>query len=203
MTYDASKHERRSHRLSSHDYTQSGACFVTICAAGYRPLFGKVRADHMVLSAFGQIVQAEWLVSSSIRREIQLDAFVVMPNHIHGIVWIAGHGGSGPERADGNTHPPAPITGGLVGPGPSSGQPPPRAHKSLGSFVAGQKSAVTCRVNTVRNTPGAPVWQRNYYDHIVRDDRDLNRIREYIVSNPARWAEDWHFDRGAKPLWSL
>ena len=118
----------------------------------------------MVLSEYGQIVEDEWLRTPSIRSEVGLDTFVVMPNHVHGIVVIKED-----ERPDAS-----------VG---AHGRAPLRA-----AFIAGFKSAVARRINALRGTPGAPVWQRNYYEHIVRDDAEINRIREYILNNPMNWA---------------
>ncbi len=157
---------------------------VTICTHARAPLFGRVVDGEMVLNAYGTIVREEWFRSAEIRAEIELfpDEFVVMPNHIHGIVWIVttddmvGATGRSPlQRAHG--HAPLPPHG-----------PAPR---SLGSFIAGFKSAVTKRINARRGTPGACVWQRNYYEHIIRNDGALNAIRRYIIDNPLRW----HLDR--------
>jgi REP element-mobilizing transposase RayT len=184
MTCEPARHYRRSTRLKGYDYTQAGAYFVTLCTQGRECLFGAVVAGGMILNELGQIVYEEWKRSSEIRREIELDEFVVMPNHMHGVIWIlesddvrAGdvraHGRASDVRADGR--PP---------------QSPQRAPKSLGSFVAGFKSAVTKRINEQRGTPGVPVWQRNYYEHIIRNDADLRRIREYIVNNPLKWELD-------------
>jgi len=172
MGYDPDKHHRHSIRLREWDYAQPGAYFVTIVAYGRELLFGQVVDGEIRLSEFGEIVSNEWLASAGIRREIQSDAFVVMPNHIHGIVWIF---------ADDD------IVG-ATGRSPL----PPRGPipKSLGSFIAGYKSAVTKRINEIRGTPGNPVWQRNYYERVIRNERELDAIRRYIRDNPAHWAED-------------
>lgn len=122
----------------------------------------------MVLSEYGRIVQEEWLQSAAICREIELDTFVVMPNHIHGIIVIASEVG---------THGVRPL------PGVRPLRRPPR---SLGTFIAGFKSVTTRRINERRGTPDALVWQRNYYDHIVRSERALGYVWEYIVTNPLR-----------------
>jgi len=172
-------HHRRSIRLKGYDYTQPGAYFVTICTHQRQPLFGRVVDRNMVLNAYGEIVREEWFRSAEIRAEIVLfpDEFVVMPNHIHGIVWIVE---TGPVGATGRS------------PLPPRDQPPHGpAPRSLGSFIAGFKSAVTKRINALRGTPGTPVWQRNYYEHIIRHERALEAIRRYIAANPLRW----HLDR--------
>jgi len=187
MTYDPARHHRRSIRLKGYDYTQAGAYFVTLCVQGRECLLGAVTAGEMILNELGQIVREEWERSSEIRREIELDEFVVMPNHMHGIVWIIepdnvrAHGGA-PQPGS-----PAPI---VRADGRPPQRAPQRAPKSLGSFVAGFKSAATKRINEQRGMPGVPVWQRNYYEHIIRNDADLQRIREYIVNNPLKWDLD-------------
>lgn len=177
MQYDRKKHHRRSIRLADHDYRSPGAYFVTICTHQGELLFGEVVDGDVVLNEYGQIAHEEWLASEDIRREIELDAFVIMPNHVHGIVWIR-------DTAD------YPAVGthnaGAHGRAPLLHRPP----RSLGSFIAGFKSAATRRINSVRGTPGVPVWQRNYYERIIRNDTALGRIRKYIQHNPARWAED-------------
>jgi len=152
---------RRSLRLKGYDYAQPGAYFVTICTHRHQPLFGEVVDGAMQLHAFGQIVWEEWFRSAEIRAEIVLfsDEFVVMPNHLHGIVWIV--------EADNAV--------GATGRSPLQKRPlsPPRgpAPRSLGAFVAGFKSIVTKRINALRGTPGARVWQRNYYEHIIRTEK--------------------------------
>ena len=158
----------------------------------------------MVWNAYGEIVREEWFHSAEIRAEIELfpDEFVVMPNHIHGIVWIVETGPVGrTDRVVG-------ATGqvGAHGRAPLQLQRPPR---SLGSFIAGFKSAATKRINALRGAPGTPVWQRNYYEHIIRDERALDAIRRYIAANPLRWHLDRHnpdataSDPWAQELWRL
>ncbi len=127
---------------------------------------------------WGQIVREEWFRSAQIRREIQLDAFVLMPNHIHGIVTIASPPGEGSVGAQGL----APLRG--------RKRVPMRKPHSLASFVWGFKTAATRRINETRNAPGAALWQRNYYEHVVCNDGELEKIREYIMTNPLRWAWD-------------
>jgi REP-associated tyrosine transposase len=119
--------------------------------------------------SLAQIVTGEWNQSAAIRQEIELDSFVVMPNHIHGIVIITNRSVGG----DGG----APLRPG-----------PPK--RSLGAFVGGFKASATKRINETRKTPGLPIWQRNYFEHVIRDEESLNRIRQYIVENPARWEFD-------------
>lgn len=170
MQYDPRLHHRRSIRLKGYDYASAGAYFVTMVTHGKRCLFGEVVGGVMHLNAAGKIVAEEWLRSAQVRGEVTMDAFVVMPNHVHGIVVI--------DRP----HPPRLIPADLA-PGTASG---PRS-RSIGAIVAGFKSAASRRIHACRGASGALIWQRNYYERIVRDEVALNRIRQYIEDNPARW----------------
>jgi putative transposase len=169
MKYDPAKHHRRSVRLKEHDYAQPGPYFVTLVAHNRQCIFGRFVNGDIALNEFGQIVTDEWNRSASIRQEIELDAFVVMPTHIHGIVIIT----NGSVGATGRS----PLLAG-----------PPK--RSLGAFIGGFKSVATKRINEIRSTPGLPIWQRNYYEHIIRDEESLDRIREYVLTNPAGWEFD-------------
>ncbi|TRZ53070.1 transposase [bacterium] len=172
MNFNPDIHLRHSIRLQGYDYSSAGAYFIIICTKNRECLFGEIIANEMSLNNFGMIARDEWIKSAAIRSEIELDEFVVMPNHFHGIVVIHGRG----DR---------PVAPTEQCPGP---QP-----KSIGALVAGFKSAVTKHINEIRTTPGLPVWQRNYYEHIVRDDKELNGIREYINNNPMNWETDDEF----------
>jgi putative transposase len=146
--------------------------FVTICTVNCELLFGEVVEEEMRYSRIGQIVVDEWKKTAEIRPTVELDEFMVMPNHFHGIVAIGGDGA------------------GVVGAHSCAPLRLQRQPRSLGSIVGGFKSTATSRVNTLRQIPGTPVWQRNYHEHVVRDENDLHRIREYIQTNPLRWELD-------------
>ncbi|OGF57589.1 MAG: hypothetical protein A2Z21_06155 [Candidatus Fraserbacteria bacterium RBG_16_55_9] len=179
MMYDLQKHHRRSIRLKGYDYRQSGAYFVTLCTRERECLFGEVTDGEMALNEYGRLVHDEWLRSAEIRDEIQMDQFVVMPNHLHGIVII--------------TRDPVGTTGlvGAIGWVGAHGRAPlRRVPKSLGSLIAGFKPIVAKRINEQRCTPGLPIWQRNYYERIIRDENELSNVRCYIRENPARWEMD-------------
>lgn len=179
MPYNPDIHHRRSIRLKEYDYTQSGAYFVTIVTYQREHLFGKVVNGVMRLNDWGEIARREWFKTAELRPYVELfeDEFVVMPNHAHGIIWNDGNVRAvvGAERRS------APTTA-LTQPNVTAG--------SLGAIVRAYKSAVTYAINAARQTRGMVVWQRNYYEHIVRNDADLNRIRNYIVNNPLKWADD-------------
>ena len=176
-------HKRSSIRLRDYDYSKAGAYFVTLCSYKREPVFGNIIGEEMHLNEFGKIVESEWLLSSEIRLEIELDEFIVMPNHFHAIVFIQD------VRIDDNS----PIVGAndpssVVG---ANGRSPLQMKpRSLSSMISGYKSSVTSKINMIRGTRGKPLWQRNYYEHIIRNQRSLDFIRQYIVNNPLRWAYD-------------
>lgn len=158
--YDSSRHHRRSVRLPGHDYASAGWYFLTICAARRGDIFGRVVGVKVELNRFGQVLQEEWQRIEAVRAEIRLDEWIVMPDHLHAIVSIR----HAMEQASLS----------------------PRTPRSVSSLVAGFKSAVTSRINEMRGQK-TTVWQRNYWEHIIRDERDLNNTRRYIVENPQRW----------------
>ena len=172
-------HHRRSIRLKNFNYAQNGVYFVTLCTYNQECSFGNVIDGKMVLNDAGRIAVDEWKKSAIIRNEIELDEFIVMPNHIHGIVIIVKS-----CRGDRPVAPTKPIA--PMNKYKPNGPPP----KSIGSLIAGFKSAVTKHINENRGTPGMPVWQRNYYEHIIRNKNEWYRIREYIRRNPERWGLD-------------
>jgi len=167
MKYNPEIHHRRSIRLKEYNYSQNGAYFITICAYNRKCLFGEIVHDVMVLNNVGLLVRDEWIKSFDIRAEIEMDEYIIMPNHLHGIVFI--NNWFDVKKGD---RPVAP-TG-----------------KSIGSFIAGFKSTVTKQINEIHKTYGTPFWQRNYYEHIIRNEKSLEQIREYVVNNPQTWQKD-------------
>ncbi len=165
--YDPYRHHRRSIRWQSWDYGTPAYYFVTICTYQRINLFENEQ--------FHDIATFAWqnLPNQPKNQHIDLDEFIVMPNHKHGIVEIR-------ERIQNDD---------LV---QLSENPQFRNVESgkLGRLVATYKSLVTRRVNNLRGTTGAKVWQRGYWDRVIRNERELNAIRQYIKNNPARWAED-------------
>ena len=173
MNHDAREHHRRSTRLRGYDYSQSGAYFVTLCVQNRQSVFGKVTNGRMISSEAGHMVEEEWLKTPAVRPQVQLDEFVVMPNHFHGIIMIGNESGT-----VGATRRVAPTIGPPAGP----------MVGSIGAMMAQFKSIATKRMRALGHSSFA--WQRNYYEHIVRDEDSLNRIREYILTNPLRWDLD-------------
>lgn len=201
MTYDSKIHHRRSIRLKNYDYSRAGAYFITICTHNRECLFGQITDGEMVLNNAGRIVSVEWRNTPVLRDNIELDEFVVMPNHIHGILMINQPCGGVLQYAPTNEQtlpnpgvlPCAPANeqslpdSGVLPYAPTKFQSP---SKTIGAIIRGYKSSVTKQINIVRGQPSAPVWQRNYYERVIRDEKELNYIREYIMNNPSKWDED-------------
>lgn len=167
--YNPEKHHRRSIRLKEFDYKQSGAYFVTICTQNRKCLFGKAADGGIQLSDSGRTVQRTWQELPSRFSNISLDAFVVMPNHIHGIIQATAQSIAPSEAQDKNQ--------GAINRAPT-----------LGEIVRAYKASSTRLIRSTANANFA--WQRNYYEHVIRDEDSLNRIRRYILENPERWAID-------------
>ena len=214
MKYNPEIHHRRSMRWKGYDYTQPGAYFVTLCSYQRDEIFGEVINGEMKLSPLGEIVREEWFRSAQIRKEIRLvdDEFMLMPNHGHGIIWIVDTVGADGVRPD-RVRPDGVRPDGVRSDGVSSDDVRPddvrlddggthamrpneiapsralrRVARSLGTFMAGFKASVTSRAGRELNMTG--IWQRNYYDHVIRNERELDNIRWYILSNPLNWQLD-------------
>ncbi len=172
--FDSHQHRRRSIRHRAYDYTEPGAYFVTICTHRRDPLLATVVGNDVTLSAHGETVATCWEDLLDHFSYLELDAFVVMPNHIHAVIVL---------------HDEPPCDQAAVVPGAGFKPALPTRH-ALTEIVRALKTFSARRINAARGTPGARVWQRGYYEHIVRDDAELARIREYIVNNPANWASD-------------
>jgi putative transposase len=186
---------RKSIRLPGYDYTQPGAYFVTLCTRNREHLFGEIIDGEMHWNDFGCIAFETWECLPRQYPYIELDAWIVMPNHIHGIIMIhsnCGRGRSRPAPTVGNRliNLPAPTVGNrLIDPSaPSINDPEKR--KSLGDLIGAFKTVSAKRINLLRKTPAVQIWQRNYYEHIIRSEAACNRICAYIVNNPLRWVRD-------------
>ncbi len=183
--YDPDRHHRRSIRLKGYDYAQAGAYFVTLCTQGRACLFGEAVDGEMRLNARGEIVRQCWADMPIHFPRVALDAFVIMPNHVHGIIVLADDALVGARHA-------VPLPNAVPVPSHREqmerfGQP---VAGSIPTIIRSFRSAVTYRLNALRGTPGTPVWQRNYYEHIIRNERAMIAIREYILNNPIQWAVD-------------
>ncbi|MBZ0258850.1 transposase [bacterium] len=170
---------KNSLRLSEYDYSESGSYFITVCTHKRQCALGKIIDNQMVLNEKGHIVNLEWKRSASLRSGLNLDEIIIMPNHIHGIIQI-----QNPALSRGAT---------CCAREESSIYQSNQKHlnsNSLSTIIRSFKSAVTRKINLLFNTSGATFWQRSYYEHIIRNEAELERIREYIATNLFRWDTD-------------
>ena len=155
------------------DYTQSGYYFVTICTHERQCVLGNIIDGRALLSNAGKIASDCWQDLANHYAHIDLDEFVVMPNHLHGIIVLSDSG----EAVNAQ--------------GPRAGfKPAPTRRHSLSEIIRAFKTFSGRRINRIRNRTGEPVWQRNYYERVIRNEKTLLAAREYIVNNPAKWSED-------------
>ena len=165
------KKNRRSIRLRGYDYSQAGAYFLTVCVQNRECLFGEIADGQMALNDAGKVVADEWMKIAKIRNEIELDKWIVMPNHFHGVLVINDSVGAIHES-------------------PLQMTVTQRRNMELPKLIGRFKMLSSKRINEIRNTSDVKLWQRNYYEHVIRNDDELNRIREYIANNPAQWEMD-------------
>ncbi len=215
--------KRKTIRLKDYDYASEGLYFITICCDNHSCLFGHIENGEMILNAFGQIAYNEWYKTSELRPNVELGEFVIMPNHIHGIIRFLGRGDNWViENTEKNITKSQSVEKGLMGGaetgvcggtgsgvlggtgsgvcggtgsgvcgGTGSGvcnTPLRSPANNIGSIVRGYKSAVTKQLNLMNI--GCTVWQRNYWDNIIRNEKAYKNISEYIINNPAKWSED-------------
>ena len=162
---------RNSMRLADYDYALPGVYFVTICTHRRICLFGNVRDGAMHPNALGETVEACWRALPTHYSHVVLDMFVAMPNHMHGILWLR----ETSQRTTGKRH-------------------------GLPELIRGLKTFSARRLNGLRHTPGQPLWQRGYYEHIIRNEKSLIGIRDYIETNPLRWEFDEENPANIHPL---
>ena len=197
MKYNPEIHHRRSIRLQGYDYSQAGAYFVTICTQNRECLFGDIVNGEMRLNEVGRVVESVWDGLPGHYAHVELDAMVIMPNHFHGVIVLtpvgagdvgAGDVGAGGVRA-GDVRA-GDVRAGDVRAGLKPAPTPTAVRHGLSEIVRALKTFSSRRINELRQTPGSKLWQRNYWEHIVRNESELNRIREYILANPAHWELD-------------
>ncbi|WP_293667529.1 transposase [uncultured Parabacteroides sp.] len=164
--YNPDIHHRHSFRLQGYDYSQEGLYFVTICTHEHKYLFGEIKNDHMTLNNIGEIIKQTWFDLPNHIPNIILDAFCIMPNHIHGIIEI-------------------------TSPNVGAGSKPAQLSEIIRQF----KTFSARKINIIRKIPGTPVWQRNYYEHIIRNNHAYDNIYSYILNNPKKWNEDKMFGK--------
>ena len=202
MTFNLAKRHRHSIRLRGHDYSQPGAYFITLCVQDRECLFGEIINGEMKLNNVGKFAKMCWIAIPDHFPRVKLDEFVIMPNHVHGILIIRDFPAMGidvgatdpvalarePRCPDRAIDPVTPTTDGNKNKlrkrpnGPSAG--------SIGAIIGQYKSVISKRINTIHQTPGKIRWQRDFYDRISRNENELFRIRQYISNNPMQWDKD-------------
>lgn len=170
---------RKPTRLRDYDYSQPGTYFVTICAQHRKCLFGTIVNGQMQLNEIGKIIVECWNRIPQHFPSVGLGDYVIMPNHIHGIITQNIVGARSPCSTENASNRRGEVT-----------SPAHRDLPALGKIVAYFKYQSTKHINQHHNTPRTRIWQRNYHDHIIRDDPDLQRIRQYIQENPMKWELD-------------
>jgi len=178
--FDPKIHHRRSIRLKGYDYSQAGAYFVTVVTWHRECLFGEIVKGEMKLNKIGKIVEGEWLELPKRLSYIEMGASAVMPNHFHGILFI--HQPVGATRLGQTKSMHVNLEGSPLPHGPKPA--------SLGAIIAQFKSRATKRIWKIPEFNATPIWQRNYYEHIIRNETDLKNKTDYIEANPLLWDED-------------
>jgi putative transposase len=218
MTYNLQNHHRRSIRLKQYDYSQEGLYFIAICTKGggnslWLP-FGKIENGKMMLNEYGQIARNEWIKTTEIRNNVELGEFVIMQNHIHGIIRLFGRGelhlpnesntsnvgvcdtsnrGVCQTSNESNISNRGVCDTSNVGVCDTSNRgvcdtPLRSPSQTIGAIVRGYKSSVTRQLGLLGFN--GKLWQRNYYEHVIRDEKSYLKISEYIQNNPANWHKD-------------
>jgi putative transposase len=199
--YNPHIHHRRSIRLKGYDYAQAGLYFVTICCDNRICRFGNIDNGEMILNEFGTIAYNEWQKLSERFNNFELDVFQIMPNHIHGIIVlnnvgatlaVAQNGGGDTQNGDVDTQ-----KGGQRNDNIGATA---RVAPTISDIVGAYKSLVAngcLEIYKTRNETMGKLWQRNYYEHIIRNKKSYETISNYIINNPAKWAEDKFYSKNA------
>ena len=183
MVFNPEKQHRKSIRLKNHDYSEKGYYYITVCTQNRENLLCDIDNGHVVLNENGIIVKNTWFDLPNHNANIVLDEFTIMPNHIHAIIIIVGAGSKPAQSGSTQNHGAKTNRAGLE-PAPTS---------SLSEIVRQLKTFSARQINKHRNKQRTPVWQRNYYEHIIRNAEELNKIRVYIANNPLNWQNDKNY----------
>ena len=173
MSSNLSHRNRKTIRLRNYDYSKPGAYFVTMCVLDRTCIFGEIKNNKMHLNEFGEILNSTWNDLPNHIENIVLDEFIIMPNHVHGIIIIQ----ETKEPADSGT----------------------KNDYTLSEIIRQLKTLSARRINQARKTPGISIWQRSFFDHIGRDESDLYLTRQYIQNNPLNWDSDDENPEGKSP----
>ncbi len=192
MSYNPEIHKRKSIRLKGYDYSQAGLYFITICCQNREHLFGEIKNGEMILNDAGQMIENEWLNLKNRFPTIELHEYITMPNHFHGILEIV--------RATLVVAPNEGIEtieeGQPQGTAPTTIVPTTTAtNKTIGDMMDAFKSITTVQyIRGVKNLGWKPfvgkIWQRDYYEHIIRNEQAYDNISNYIINNPKKWDAD-------------
>ena len=190
--YNPQMHNRRSIRFKGYDYTQAGLYFITICCQNRACLFGEIENGKMMLNDAGAIANDCWLNIPTHFPNAILHEYVIMPNHVHGIIELVGANNHSPKNKKNNNS----VIGdnraknvSVIGDNRAKNVSPLRSpSKTVGSVVRGFKIGVTKWMR--QNTDTFYIWQRNYWEHIIRDDKSHENISQYIINNPTKWNND-------------
>ncbi|MBN2411513.1 transposase [candidate division KSB1 bacterium] len=209
MKNNPENHRRRSIRLKGYDYTRPGGYYVTLVTQNRECLFGDIKNGKMVLNVFGKIVDYYWQNIPRNFKHTRLGVFQIMPNHLHGIIIIkdfprgAMHSrneivyfknysirNASPQRTYSDDENLYLKNNSIKNTTPQRTRPHGTQPGSLGAILQNFQSVTTRKINHIRKTPGQRLWQRNYWEHIIRDEKDFDRIYEYIINNPLQWESD-------------
>ena len=166
------RHRRRSIRLPGYDYSQPGLYFVTICTQNKKCFFGKIENGIVHPNRYGKIILEQWEWLEKQYPYIKLDMWILMPDHLHAIIYIK-HQNFTMDCCRGGSRT-APTSGGIK-------------RKTLGRLIGAFKTISTKHINHLRNSTGSKLWQRGYYERIIRNEREYYAIRKYITDNPIYW----------------
>jgi putative transposase len=184
---DSQLPDRRSIRWRGYDYSSAGIYFVTICAFERRAIFGSISSGIVAPSLFGRIVSEHWFDLSNHYAGLELGEFVLMPNHVHGILLLNSPKTSVNQKIVGADN--------VVGAGPR----PARRRVGVPYIVGEFKRFSALKINSARGVTGQPVWQRNYFERVVRGGKEMKKVQRYILENPARWEFDHENPEVVKP----
>lgn len=194
MNYNPKIHNRKSIRLKGYNYACSGLYFITVCCEHKKNRFGEIENDEMVLNDFGKMAYDEWLKLTERFTHIELDVFQIMPNHIHGIIGIKHVIGSEFQSEQFEIEKLV-----LAQPQGLPLQPPQEStNKTINDIVGAYKSLVANKclaMAKLKNETLGKLWQRNYYEHIIRDEKGYQNISNYIINNPLNWPDDNYFNK--------
>lgn len=200
--YDPRYHHRRSIRLKGYDYSQEGLYFITLCVKDRAHIFGKIEHDFMALNAIGKIAEKEWLNTPHVRNNIALHEHIIMPNHVHGIIEILFKKNENNKKRIGKFISPTQTIGSIIRGykistikgikdyfqknnlnSPSGGFGPGELQFAPSDFPSEAQIKKIIQLNF-------KIWQRDYFDIIIRDERAYTNISNYIINNPKKWEED-------------